>query len=181
MNKAEKQVEIESLSESFRRAPITLCGSTIGLTVAQVSALRRELRTSGAARSRLVKNKLGKISAERVFKDANQAELQKFLETFKGSSLVVFADDPVGPSKVFTKFAKDIEKFQVKGGWFEGTFVDKAGVESLSKMPGRAETLAGLLRVINGPATQLARILQAPGEQLVRVLEAHRKNLEAKG
>jgi large subunit ribosomal protein L10 len=92
--------------------------------------------------------------------------------------VVVSYNDPVSPAKVLAKFAKEnAEKFRVKGCWLDGAFVDPAGVDSLSKMPGREETFAMLLRLMQEPATRMARLLSEPGSQLVRVVEARRKQL----
>ena len=180
MNRAEKQEEVEFLKECYQKSQIALCGDYRGLTVAQMSKLRRELRTAGA-KAFVVRNTLARLSAKDVLKAKKAEEFEKFLATIKGPSLVIFAEaDPVAPAKVLAKFMKDNDKLKMKGAWFESSFLDASGVDSLSKMPGKAETLASLLRVIMAPATQLARIIQAPGEQVVRVIEAHRKNLESK-
>ena len=58
-----------------------------------------------------------------------------------------------------------------------GIHVDAAGVDSLSKMPGRNETFAMLLNLISTPATQLVRVLSEPAGQVVRSIEAYRKKL----
>ena len=179
MDRAEKAAEIEYLTGCFSKSQITFCCDSRGLTVGQVTTLRKELRKSGAYAS-LVKNTLGRISASKVHKGkVKDVELEKFDDTLVGPSFVVFSnDDPVAPAKALAQFAKGNEKFKIKGALFEGAFVDPSGVEALSKMPGRAEILAGLLRIINGPATQLVRLLQAPGTQTVRVLDAQKQKLE---
>jgi len=75
------------------------------------------------------------------------------------------------------KFAKANDQFRVKGCWLDGAYVDAAGVDSLSKMPGREETFAMLLSLISAPATRLVRVLSEPGAQVVRSIEAYRKKL----
>ncbi len=180
MNRAEKQEQVEFLKSCYQKAQIALCGDYLGLTVAQMTKLRRELRTAGA-HAMVVRNTLARLSAKDVLKAKKAEEFDKFLATLKGPSLVIFSEsDPVAPAKVIAKFVKDNDKLKIKGAWFESAFLDAKAVDSLSKMPGKAETLAMLLRVIMAPATQLARIIQAPGEQVVRVIEARRKQLEEK-
>lgn len=180
MNRAEKQAEINYISDCIQKSQVALCADFRGLTVAAITTLRRELKKNGSF-GRVVKNSLARLSIEKVLTQAHASESEKFKQLFDGMNLFVFSfEDPVAPAKVLAKFAKDNEKFKVKGAWLDGQFVEAKGVEDLSKMPGRAEVLAQLLRLINTPATQLARVVQAPGEQLVRVLEAHRKNLELK-
>ncbi len=182
MERAEKHAEVEFLTECCTKAQIAFCCDPRGLTVGQVTKLRKDLRKAGA-KAKVVKNTLGRLAIKKAYAAGKEAELTKFLGVMKGPSLLVFSDeDPVGPAKAISAFAgtKGHEKFSVKGAWFEGSFVDAAGVEALSKMPGRAETLAMLLRVINAPATQMVRLIQEPGAQLVRLIEAHRQNLEKK-
>ena len=180
MDRAERQAEVEYLAGCFTKSQIVLCADYRGLTVGQVTGLRKELKKSGAT-AQVVKNKLGHLSLKKAKAgNTKDAEIEKFRSVLKGPSLVIFADDPVGPAKALAQFKKANEIFTIKGALFEGAFIDPAGVDVLSKMPGRAETLAGLLRLINGPATQLARLLSAPSGQVVRVLEAQRQNLEKK-
>ena len=181
MERAEKQAEIEYLTECLSKTQATLCADTRGLTVAEITELRRELHKTGCA-GRVVKNTLARITARKVFDTANQDELKKFLALLEGPSFVVTnASDPVAPAKVITKFAKDKNKMTIKGGWLDGAFLDSKGVESLSQMPGKEQILGKLLGLLAAPATQLVRLLQAPASQLARVIEAHRANLEKKG
>lgn len=175
MNKAEKNAEIETLLGYFKGAAIAICTHYQGLTVGQVSALRSDLRKAGA-KARVSKNTLIRLAAKRSAGD--NSGIDPFVEKVEGPNLVVFCDDPVAPAKVLAKFAKDNEKFKVKGAWFEGKYIDATGVDTLSKMPGKAELLATLLRLINTPATQLVRVISAPGTQTVRVLDAVRTKLE---
>jgi large subunit ribosomal protein L10 len=111
-------------------------------------------------------------------RSANQGEVEKFLKTLEGPTMVVTCEtDAIAPTKVLAKFAKENEKFRVKGCWLDGAYVDAAGVEALSKMPGREETFAMLLSLISAPATRLVRVLSEPGAQVVRSIEAYRKKL----
>ena len=178
MERSEKHAEVELLNDSFKSSQIAFCADYRGLTVAKITALRRELNKANA-RARVVKNTLVTLAAKKAFSDAQGPELERFLKVFEGPSFVVLADgDPIAPAKVLAKFAKDNDKLSIKGAWFEGAFVDKAGVVSLSTMPGREETFAKLLSLMMAPATQLVRLIKEPSAQLVRTIEAHRVNLE---
>lgn len=180
MNRQEKHDEVKFLNQSFQKTQIAICADYRGLTVAQVTKLRREL-TSAGAKARVVKNTLARLAVNEVFKAAEDAERERFLKIFDGPCFVVFSEkDPVSPSKILAAFAKANEKFTIKGAWLEGAFVDKAGVGQLATMPGKEELLGKLLNLMLAPATQLVRLLQAPGTQLVRVLEAQRAKLEGK-
>ena len=177
MDKAQKQIELGKLDITFRGTPIALIADYRGLTVGQITKLRSELRGVGS-QGRVVKNTLARISAERVYGEKDAKGLGKFLELFVGPTLLISSTtDPIAPAKVLAKFAKENEKLQIKGAILDGEFIDVAGVQALSTLPSREETLSMLLRVISAPATQLVRLMQAPGTQVVRVIDAHSKNL----
>ena len=177
MDRAEKNNEVELISTQIKSSALALCADYRGLTVSQITSLRRKLRDKGA-RGRVVKNTLLRIAANSSLKDADQKELAKFTGLCEGPTLFVWAEDPVSSAKVVADFAKDNAKFSVKGAWLDGMFVDSKGVEALSKMPGKEETLGMLLNLLLAPATQLVRLINAPGTQLVRVMEAYRKKLD---
>jgi large subunit ribosomal protein L10 len=181
MERAEKHAEVERLKGMFENTQVALCGDYRGLSVAAITKLRRELRSKGA-HGVVVKNTLARLSANSSYAGADKAQLEKFIGLLKGPSFVVFSDkDPVSPAKVLSDFAKKNDKFKIRGGWLDGAFVDQAGVETLSKMPSREETLGKLLGLLAAPATQLVRLMKAPAQQMVQVLEGHRGNLEKKG
>lgn len=177
MEKAEKQVELDTLIQSFKGAQVAVCADYRGLTVAQITELRRELKKAGSV-GRVVKNTLARLAVSKVESEGKQDEVEKFLKTIVGPTLVVTsASDAIAPTKVLAKFAKANDKFRVKGAWLDGAYVDAAGVDSLSKMPGRDETFAMLLSLMSEPATRLVRVISEPGAQVARSIEAYRKKL----
>lgn len=178
MNKQEKQQEIAGLHEQFAKAQIAMLADYRGLTVKQITELRKALHGVGSV-STVVKNTLAKISATQALGDSDSQEREKFLSLLAGPNMVVFAEnDPVTSAKILTKFAKEHEKLSLKGAWFEGECIDAKGLEALSNMPSREELLGQLLGLLSAPATQLVRLLQAPATQVVRVLDAQRAKLE---
>lgn len=179
MERAEKISELERLVGSFTAAQVVVCADYRGVSVAKMTALRRDLKKVGAE-AKVVRNTLARIAVNKVTGEgAKRAEVDRFLETMIGPTLVVVStSDPVSPAKVLTQFAKESkDKFRVKGCWLDGAFVDPAGVDSLSTMPGKEETFAMLLRLMQEPATRFARLLNEPGTQVARVVEAYRKKL----
>jgi large subunit ribosomal protein L10 len=179
MEKAEKQAALGALVENFNQAQIAVCADPRGLTVAKITELRRELRKVGATGT-VVRNTLARLAVKQVQagRGAKEQEVEKFIGTLVGPTLVVTSTtDPIGPTKVLAKFAKANDKFRVKGCWLDGAYVDAAGVDSLSNMPGREETFAMLLSLISAPATRLVRVLSEPGAQFARGVEAYRKKL----
>lgn len=178
MNRQDKQAELDLLVGKFTRSQVAVCVDYRGLTVAKITELRRELRQAGSE-GRVVRNTLARIAATKTAEGSPDGEIDKFLASMVGPTLVVTCDqDPIAPTKVLVKFAKaNADKFRVKGCWLDGAYVDAAGVDSLSKMPGREETFAMLLALINEPATRLVRVMSEPSAQVVRSIEAYRKKL----
>ena len=139
-----------------------------GLTVGQMTRLRREIRQA-SGEYQVIKNTL----VRRALKDTAYGDLERLLQ---GPNGWVFAyDDPVMLTKALVKFANDNDKLTIKGGVFEGQFMDSAKVKVLAQMPSKPEMQAKLLAMINAPATQLVRLIQEPGARVVRLLETLRK------
>ena len=178
MDRVEKQAELDLLVGKFAKSQVTVCADYRGLTVAKITQLRSELRKAGSE-GRVVRNTLARLASTKSATNAKPGEIEKFLGSIVGPTLVVTCDsDPIAPTKVLAKFAKEnADKFRVKGCWLDGAYVDAAGVDSLSKMPGREETFAMLLALINEPATRLVRLMSEPSAQVVRSIEAYRKKL----
>lgn len=164
----EKSEAVNAIHERLKSAKMAIVTEYRGLTVAQMTKLRREVRQV-SGEYQVIKNTL----VRRALKDTVYGDLEKLLE---GPNGWVFAyDDPVLLSKTLLKFAEDNDKLTIKGGVFEGRFMDPAGVKVLSQMPSKPELQAKLLATINAPATQLLRTIQEPGAQMVRLLESLRK------
>lgn len=179
MDKAGKKQEVEFIGEHLKSSVLALCADYRGLTVDEITQLRSSLTESGAF-GRVVKNTLAKVSIDQALTDGEREQVEKFKELFTGPSFVVFAgEDPAGPAKVMTKFAKEHENLEIKGGWFEGTCLELDGVKALSDLPSRDELYAKLLSILSAPATKVVQLLQAPGSKLVQTLEAHRQKLES--
>jgi large subunit ribosomal protein L10 len=164
----EKAETVGAVHRLLKSAKMAIVTEYRGLTLAQMTKLRREIRNA-AGEYQVIKNTL----AYRALKDTAYGDLEKLLQ---GPNGWVFGyEDPVVLSKALIKFADDHDKLQIKGGVFEGRFMDPAGVKVLSQMPSKPELQARLLAMINAPATQLLRTIQEPGAQMVRLLESLRK------
>jgi large subunit ribosomal protein L10 len=183
MSRADKSAAVSELTGDFKKSVVSVIADYRGLTVMQMTTLRRNLRKAGC-KAKVVKNTLARLSVKSATAGGAESEVTRFLDTLTGPSFVVFSDsDPIAPTKVLVDFAttKGNEKFRVKGCWLDGAFVDPAGVTELSKMPGRLETLAMLLNLISAPATRLARVMNESGTCVARVVEAQRKKLGGEG
>ena len=139
--------------------------------MAEVTDLRRRMRAAGA-NFKVAKNRLAMLAL-----DGTQFDGIKPL--LKGPTALAWARDPVAVAKVAVEFAKTNEKFVVLGGALGTQTLDAAGVKALSELPSLETLRAGLLGMLQTPATRIAGVLQAPGGQLARVLAAYAKKDEA--
>lgn len=171
MNRTEKSAVIERLKTALADAPAVVVVDFKGVTVEQVNALRSEMRKAEVS-FEVVKNTLVKKAIEGSSKE-NMGEL------FKGNSAIAFhAEDPAAPAKILTTFVKDNPKMALKGGWLDGKLLDEAGVDQLSKLPGKDELRGKLLSVLAGAPTKFVRTIIAGPTQFVRVLQARAQQLE---
>ena len=170
MDRSTKETEVGDLKELLGKATTAVVAEYKGLTVAEISALRRDLREV-AGEYRVAKNTLISLAIE----GSPYLSLKELLTGQNG--LVIGYGDAVGLAKIVTRYAKENQKFLIKGGVTDGQFLVVAGVESLSQLPSREALRAQLLGLLSRPAGQLVGTLAAPGAQLARVLDARKSQL----
>ncbi|HXG51023.1 MAG TPA: 50S ribosomal protein L10 [candidate division Zixibacteria bacterium] len=164
-----KAATVAAVHRKFKAAKMAIATEYRGLTVAQMTRLRREIREA-AGEYQVIKNTL----VRRALKQTDFVALEGLLQ---GPNGWVFAyEDPVALSKALVKFAEAHEKLTIKGAMFEGQVMDPAKVKLLAQMPSKPELQAKLLALIQAPATRLVRLLQEPGARVVRLLESVRKS-----
>ena len=156
---AEKKAIVESLSQKMSNSAAGVLVDYKGITVADDTKLRKELREAGVEYM-VVKNTLLKFAAE-----ANgYGEMAPHLN---GTSAIAFSEnDPVAAAKILTKYADASKgKFTVKAGFVDGGFIDAAKVSELGKLPSKEQLLAQLLSVLNGNLRGLACALNEIAEK----------------
>ncbi len=130
-----------------------------GITVADDTKLRRELREAGIDYS-VVKNTL----LRRALEGTDYSEMASVLENT--TAFAVSHEDPVAAAKILSKFAEDSKgSFAIKAGFVEGKVLDVAGVIALAKLPSKEQLLVQLLSVLNGNIRGLAVALNAIAEK----------------
>ena len=172
MDRTEKHAFVASLATVFAETSMVVVTQNKGLTVAEVTDLRRRMRGAGAT-FKVVKNRLATLALDGTRFDG-------IAPLMKGPTALAWARDPVAVAKTAVEFARINEKFVVLGGALGAQTLDAAGVKALSELPSLDALRAKLLGLIAAPATRIAGILQAPGGQLARVLAAYAKRDEAK-
>lgn len=168
----DKAKGVTAVQEKFNAAKITIVTEYRGLTVGQMTQLRREIRQA-SGEYHVFKNTL----VGHAIKDTAYGSLDHLL---KGPNGWVFGyEDPISVSKALVKFISENGKLTIKGGLLEGEFMDQAKVKVLAEMPSRPEIQAKLLALMQAPAVQLLRLVQEPGARVVRLLETLRKGKES--
>ena len=153
-----KQPIVQAIADDIKDAQSVVLVDYRGLTVAQDTELRKQLREAGVI-YKVCKNTMMK----RAFEGTDFAGLEEYLEG--PSAMVVSKDDATAPARIICKFAKTAEALEVKAGVVEGTVYDAAGITELSKIPSREELLSKLLGSLQSPITNLARVLNQIAEQ----------------
>ncbi|MCR5529571.1 MAG: 50S ribosomal protein L10 [Saccharofermentans sp.] len=153
---AKKQV-VADLVESFKGAATFVFASSRGLTVAQDTELRNELRKNGV-KFQVVKNTTLRL----VFKELGIEGLD---EMFKGPTTVAYSEDVIAPAKVLSKFAEEYEPLEIKGGIVEGRFADKAEIDALAKVPDKETLYSQVVYGLLFPFTKLAMLVKAVAEK----------------
>ena len=170
MDRTEKREFVASLASVFAETSMVVVTRNNGLTVAEVTDLRRRMRASGSS-FRVAKNRLTNLALDGTRFDGLRPLL-------KGPTALAWSTDPVAVSKAAVEFAKINEKFVVVGGALGTQTLDASGVKALSELPSLDALRAGLLGMLATPATRIAGILQAPAGQLARVFGAYAKRDE---
>ncbi|MFG1347616.1 50S ribosomal protein L10 [Xanthobacter autotrophicus DSM 431] len=171
MDRAEKQELVTTLTEVFKTTSVVVVAHYSGLTVAQMSKLRRQMKAEGAT-VKVAKNRLAKIALE-------GSDVAHVASLLKGPTVIAYSNDPVAAPKVAVEFAKANDKFVILGGAMGKTALNVDGVKALATLPSLDELRAKLVGLIQAPATKIAQLTTAPAAKLARVFGAYAKQDEA--
>lgn len=164
MNRDEKAQAISALGTSIGKATNAFLIDFKGITVPQVTELRKQVRETGSEYI-VVKNTLALIAV----KDSPLKTLEK---QFSGMTAVAFnTTDAVALAKALTKFAKDVPTVQFKGAMLNGQIVPASEIQAIANLPSREELIAKLLFLLQSPVRRLATVLQANIRNLAVVLD----------
>lgn len=165
MERAQKQRLVEVLRQDLDDIACVVVTHQSGLTVAEATQLRRQMRAAGA-RFRVTKNRLAKRALDGT-------AFEGLAPLFTGPTAIAFSLDPVAAARVAVEYANRNDKLTIIGGGLAGEVMDAAGVRELASLPSLDELRARLLGLLVAPATRIAGVLQAPAAQMARVLAAY--------
>ena len=171
MDRAEKQEMVENLNDIFKTSGSVVVARYKGMTVAQMTDLRRKMGDAGA-KFKVIKNRLAKIALDGA---ANGAGADLFLEP----TGIAFSQDPTAAAKVASDFARTNDKFVIVGGLLGSQALNADGIKALAAIPSMSELRSKLLGVFLAPGSKLARQLNAPAQSLAAVLQAYKEKQEA--
>jgi large subunit ribosomal protein L10 len=137
-----------------------------GLTVEQITDLRRKLMEKGAE-LHVIKNNFARIAFDELGFTKDVEPL------FTGPTAVTFvSSDSNEVAKLLLDFAKEVPALKIKGALVDKGFMNEAQIAAFSKLPGRGQLIAMLMSAMNGPAQNLVYVLNALPTKLVRLLKA---------
>ncbi len=170
MDRTEKREFVSMLAGVFAETAMVVVTRNDGLTVAQVTDLRRRMRTAGAS-YKVAKNRLATLALDGTRFDGLTALL-------KGPTALAWATDPVAVAKAAVDFSKTNEKLVILGGALGAQTLNADGVRALAELPSLDVLRAQLVGLISTPATRIAAVIAAPGSGLARVFGAYSRSEE---
>ena len=153
-----KKPIVEEISELLNGAATAVVVDYRGLTVAQDTDLRKQLREAGVV-YKVYKNTMINFA----IKDTEFADLAQHLEG--PTALAVCKEDATAAARVLAKFAKTAEALEIKGGVVDGTYYDAAGIAQIASIPSREVLLSKLLGSMQSPVTNFARVIKQIAEK----------------
>jgi len=164
MNREEKAAVISEFSEGIGQATNAFLIDFKGITVPQVTELRRQVRESGSSYV-VVKNTLALIAVK-------DSPLTQIKDQFSGMTAVAYnTTDAVILAKALTKFAKDVPAVQFKGALLNGQIVPATEIQNIANLPSREELVSKLLYLMQHPIRGLVTVLSANIRNLAVVLD----------
>lgn len=170
MPKPEKIETVAELVEKMRSHSVAIATQYQGITVEQVTELRRKLRAEDID-FKVYKNTLVKRALDEM-------GIPEAASCMVGPTAWAFSKDPVSPAKILREFAKEVKAVVMNGGVLEGRAVSKAQVEALASLPSREVLLAQVVGTIAAPLRNFVGVVNALPRDLVNVLDQIRRQKE---
>jgi large subunit ribosomal protein L10 len=161
-----KTASINELKETFDASEDFIFTNYRGLTVEQITTLRKELRARGAT-YKVVKNNFARLAFEQLEAPSGVADY-----LVGPTAVAISPKDANEVARILYAFIREAPALSIKGGLLGGSVYDSAQVEAFSKLPGRLELISMLMSVMNGPARNLAAALNDVPARLVRTVKA---------
>lgn len=153
-----KQPIVQEISEQMKDAQAVVVVDYRGLTVAEDTQLRKQLREAGVS-YKVYKNTLVNFAIKGT-------QFESLAENLEGpSAFAISATDATAPARILAKFAKTAPALEIKAGVIEGTYYDADGMKTIATIPSREELLSKLLGSIQSPIANFARVINQIAEK----------------
>ncbi|HEY9736800.1 MAG TPA: 50S ribosomal protein L10 [Trichocoleus sp.] len=162
----DKQEIVAELKELLSDAQLTFVIDYKGLSVAEITDLRRRLREKGGV-CKITKNTLMRIAVEG---DENWQPMQDFLK--ESSAFLVVKEDVSGAVKAYKEFQKASKKTELRGGVMEGRSLTSAQIEAIGDLPSKEQLYAQIAGALNALATKVAVGIKEVPSSLARGIQA---------
>jgi len=172
MIREKKEEVVKRVEEWLLNCKVAIVTDYRGMTVSEMSQLRRQLRESGAE-YRVVKNNLARIAAERAGKE----ELKNLL---KGPSAIAFSYGELSePARVLSEYIRSAKvPLSIRGGLLKERLLSPDEIIALATLPSRDVLVSQLVRQMQAPISSLLAVLSANLTGIIRVLQARKQQLE---
>ena len=153
-----KQPIVQEISENIKDAQSVVVVDYRGLTVAEDTQLRKQLREAGVA-YKVYKNTLVNFAIKGT-------DFESLSDVLEGpNAFAISTTDATAPARVIAKFAKTAPALEIKAGVVEGTFYDADGMKAIATIPSREELLSKFLGSIQSPIANFARVINQIAEK----------------
>ena len=153
-----KQPIVQEIAENIKDAQSVVIVDYRGLTVAQDTQLRKQLREAGIT-YKVYKNTLMNFA----FKGT---EFESLIDSLEGpNAIAISKDDATAPARALAQFAKTAPALEIKAGVVEGNFYDTEAMKEISSIPSRQVLLSRLLGSMQSPITNFARVIKQIAEK----------------
>lgn len=154
----EKATLVNEIAEKLQNAKSTIIADYRGLTVAEVTELRKNLRDAGIE-FKVLKNTMTRRAADQV----NLSDVNEYLT---GPNAIAFSyEDVVAPAKILNDFAKTHKALELKGGIVEGKVISTSEVQALAELPSKEGLLSMLANVLQAPIRNFAYAVKQIAEK----------------
>ncbi len=153
---AEKEKLVDAFAEELKSAKAILVINYLGLTVEEVTNMRKELRDKDV-KMKVIKNTY-------LRRAAAKAEIEGLDDTFVGPTAVIYtdnADDITEPARIVSKYEDDFDVIEIKGGMLEGKLTSREEIKELASIPGREGLLSMLVSCLQDPIRKVAYAVKA--------------------
>ncbi len=170
MTKTEKEQVVAALHEQLNNATSVVLASTAGIPVNSVNELRAQMREKGV-QFNVVKNTLAKRALVGT-------PAESLADKFVGpTAIATHPDEPGLAAKILIDFKKKNENLEIKAGFDGEDVLDAAGVEVMSKLPGRDDLRAQIIGLMSAVPTKLVRVFIAAQQDIVGILNARKDDI----